>query len=147
MTKQRLTPARCACCGEAKSPDMFALNRTRNDGLNAYCVACYSDKKREARREGMLVKYAPHPAKQAASALVNALIKRGILVRPDACDVCGRGSMPHAHHTSYHYTKWADVVWVCRRCHARLHQKPLPGDSAMDRGESFDWSELGLKAR
>lgn len=35
-----MTTKRCACCGDAKSPDQYGRDKTRPDGLNPYCKAC-----------------------------------------------------------------------------------------------------------
>lgn len=53
----------------------------------------------------------------AARGVTERAIKNGRLVRPDACQQCGRGAHIDAHHEDY--SKPLDVVWLCRKCHAR----------------------------
>ena len=55
-------------------------------------------------------------AYQAQSAVSNA-IRDGRLKRL-ACEFCGRDDV-HAHHKDY--SKPLDVIWLCPKCHHRLH--------------------------
>lgn len=66
--------------------------------------------------------------KSRASAIVQRAIRRGDLVRPETCSVCGkrmvgRGSQRviNAHHRDY--SKPLDVMWLCPRCHADEHAR------------------------
>lgn len=59
-----------------------------------------------------------NPEKVAAQHAVAAAIRSGLLVRPDRCSECDRACRPDAHHEDY--SRPLDVVWTCRRCHARL---------------------------
>lgn len=57
---------------------------------------------------------------------VGFAIRKGILVRPKACEECGAtptGAL-HAHHDDY-YQPLA-VRWLCRSCHKRLHWSEGP---------------------
>jgi hypothetical protein len=48
---------------------------------------------------------------------VQRAMKRGTLVRPDACEECGRACKPQGAHSDY--TRPLDVRWLCRSCHSR----------------------------
>jgi hypothetical protein len=49
---------------------------------------------------------------------VSRAIKRGDLVRPDACEECGvTGQLITAAHIDYAYP--LNVRWLCRSCHNR----------------------------
>lgn len=56
-------------------------------------------------------------AYRAHTAVGNAL-RDGKLERMP-CEVCGTGDKVHAHHKDY--AKPLEVVWLCARCHHRLH--------------------------
>lgn len=40
--------------------------------------------------------------------------------KPKSCQVCGKCARLDAHHNDY--TKSLEVVWVCRKCHKKIHQ-------------------------
>ena len=50
-----------------------------------------------------------------ARAAVKDALKRGLLVRPSACERCGDPGKPQSHH--YDYARPLDVRWYCPRCH------------------------------
>lgn len=53
---------------------------------------------------------------------VEKAIKRGTLIRPDACSSCGEtGGRIHAHHTDH--SKPLDVQWLCPLCHGAAHRR------------------------
>lgn len=64
-----------------------------------------------------------HPEKVAARRAVQAAVKRGHLVKPQACQAegCERGAGLIAHHGSYAISRRLDVTWLCRDHHERLH--------------------------
>lgn len=47
---------------------------------------------------------------------VRTAVKRGILIRPTTCEVCGREGKIQGAHADY--SKPLDVRWLCRSCHA-----------------------------
>lgn len=67
---------------------------------------------------------------QQAYRQVQIAIKNRVLVRPDACEKCGRKdrkasdgrSTIHAHHQDYN--RPLDVEWLCAKCHRAV--TPLP---------------------
>jgi hypothetical protein len=50
---------------------------------------------------------------------VRRAVRRGDLVRPSACEDCGRDGKIQGAHTSYEREHWLNVRWLCRPCHAR----------------------------
>jgi transposase-like protein len=65
-------------------------------------------------------------ADQEAHNLVETALEQGVLVRPDACEECGRGgwfadgrTAIQAHHDDYN--KPLDVRWLCQPCHHTWH--------------------------
>ena len=56
---------------------------------------------------------------------LRAAVRKGILIRPEACDQCGGvGQRIEAHHRDY--DKPLEVEWLCSRCHGKTRRKPLP---------------------
>lgn len=75
------------------------------------------------RRRGYERKYYRNPAnrhKDLARGAVLEALKSGRLVRADACEKCGHGTV-EAHHEDY--SKPLDVNWLCRKCHKAIHRK------------------------
>lgn len=52
---------------------------------------------------------------------VRRAVKRGDLVRPDACSKCDRKGRVQAHHDDY--KKPLVVIWVCQSCHRVLDRR------------------------
>lgn len=128
----------CKACGEPKPPEDFykahgqpmpeckacwcarvKLRRLTNPDVRAY------DRKRA--KTPQRVKKATEitrnwrqrnpDAYRAQNALNNALRDGKIERRP--CEVCAQPKGVHAHHKDY--SKPLDVIWLCARCHHRLH--------------------------
>lgn len=60
---------------------------------------------------------ADNPEKVWAQRALRAAVKMGI-VEPKPCERCG-GEPAEAHHPEY--SRPADVIWLCRPCHKRVH--------------------------
>lgn len=56
--------------------------------------------------------------KDRARELAQQAARSGKLVRPDACQCCGRSKDLQRHH--YDYARPLDVQWVCNQCHVLL---------------------------
>lgn len=126
----------CARCKLDKSSDDFYKNN------RSYCKRCMSSKAsewrlknperfqaiREKHKEKAKIRYKKwykengrgrNSLQQAAHYLVFMAIKEGVLTRPSTCAKCGRGKRIEAHHENYY--KPLDVIWLCNRCHRKLH--------------------------
>lgn len=58
--------------------------------------------------------------KTAANGKVKRAVEKGILIRPDTCERCGRRWKTIAHHSDY--DKPFDVMWLCSSCHMKIHR-------------------------
>jgi len=56
----------------------------------------------------------------AKDAIHNALIA-GKIIRPNNCSMCKVKCRPDGHH--FDYLKPLKVVWVCKKCHIKIHLK------------------------
>lgn len=79
--------------------------------------------KRERARLRARQYYQVHPERYGVTAAVFYAVKRGDLIRPNTCEICGRKQRVMAHHESYAREDWLTVVWLCAKCHRNLHQE------------------------
>lgn len=56
-----------------------------------------------------------------AHAKVHRAVKNGILIRSTSCQNCKINCKTEGHHENY--SKPLDVVWLCRKCHAKIIEK------------------------
>jgi ribosomal protein L37AE/L43A len=61
-----------------------------------------------------------NPEKIKAHILVREAIIKGTLIKPDACEACGREVRLEFHHLDYE--EQLKGVWLCRKCHRRVHK-------------------------
>ncbi len=60
--------------------------------------------------------------------VIRCAVADGRLMKPENCSQCGDGGKINAHHDDYN--KPLDVIWLCNRCHTRLHYG-IPFDAPM----------------
>jgi len=131
----------CTSCAEQKQYSDFYAHPKAADGLFAICKACHKKRMFERRRDDPSVRaYDRERAKQphriqaayetskrwrqknpdayrAQNAVNNALRDGKISRQP--CAICSTTGRVHAHHKDY--SKPLEVVWLCARCHHRIH--------------------------
>lgn len=137
---------RCSKCKTAKPLDEFKRDRRRESGCASICAVCNrANAKRWVRlnpdiHNALTAKYrrrhpdrcnlrvrtwrAAHPGAGAAYTSLWEAIHAGRVLRPDACAECKRECKLDGHHHRG-YDKPLDVIWLCRRCHVRLHQRQV----------------------
>jgi hypothetical protein len=61
--------------------------------------------------------------KRAARARVRAAVRRGLIVKSERCEWCGRTGVPLAghHHAGYVGAAALAVTWLCGWCHRAAH--------------------------
>lgn len=65
-----------------------------------------------------------NPEKRAAHVALGNAIRRGDILKPEACQECGtKPKRIEGHHRDYR--KPLDVVWLCRSCHVAEHKAML----------------------
>ena len=64
-------------------------------------------------------------AKQIARDKVAYALRRHLLIKPVACELCGKDRRLQAHHERY--DRPLDVLWVCTPCHAIIDGRKRRG--------------------
>ncbi len=67
-------------------------------------------------------------AQRHAKNVLYTALRHGDIIRPDACEKCGkiqthRGLDAH-HHNGYDEDHLLDVEWLCQSCHNKIHGGP-----------------------
>lgn len=117
------TEKRCSRCGKTlllsafrkRKPigyDESAPHRRPRRLLSSWCKKCEVIYNKEYR--GVL------PLRVRAREYIATRVRRGKIVKPSACEMCGGSSSRiEAHHPDY--LKKHIVLWLCSRCHHCLH--------------------------
>lgn len=131
----------CRICSAVKEAGDFYPRQLRKDGVVGECKECTKARVRlRARLDETVREYdrarASNPNRRALAAriarrwreqkpegykahyLVSNAVRDGRL-KKEPCLFCGQENV-HAHHRDY--TKPLEVVWLCPRCHNRLHK-------------------------
>jgi hypothetical protein len=133
----------CSKCRETKPLDAFYRDRTKADGVGAYCKPC-----RQARNKAWFdahpgyaaTKYAAWKAatpdyaersreyasrqrvrdrgKVRARQILQKAVDSGRILR-QPCEHCG-ATPTEGHHEDH--SKPLEVIWLCRPCHIALHK-------------------------
>jgi hypothetical protein len=127
----------CAKCRGIRKVSEMGTNRDRPFGIGYKCLDCCAELA-QARRDTLKVStgrttnyqyFKPDPLKYRAKSAVHRAVKRGDIIRPEACECCsyepgftrdGRALIQAHHVLGYDREHWLDVVWVCPRCHGLL---------------------------
>jgi len=118
-----LTPAERAARYRAKHPRAASeisarYRKAHPDRIKAAAATRYGDKPEVGRAAVQRWRIA-HPDRvrmmNRAQLAVRRAIKRGELMRPEACAQCLRVTVIEAAHIDY--SRPLDVIWLCRPCH------------------------------
>jgi hypothetical protein len=132
----------CIECGAVKPHDEFYRHPSWcDDGTMGVCKTCHKARMKRQRltdpkvQEYDRIRYqhperkayqrkiadrwdAEHPLAYKARYTVHNAVRDGRLTR-QPCAICGTTEKIHAHHRDY--SKPLDVVWLCVKCHQRIH--------------------------
>ena len=136
----------CMTCGETKSLTAFAPNRNASDGRRRVCNSCIaselvgtksrtpsdeakardrarriSERGRKVSRDCAKAWRKENPEAVLAQKAVAVAIRRGVLARPQGCQIlgCSYKGKPHAHH--FDHLLPLQILWCCGRHHKMLH--------------------------
>jgi hypothetical protein len=128
-------------------------NEHRRTYMREYMRRYYRDHREE--KEKWKEKWTrENPEKQRAHNVVTRAIATGKLIRPKACQRCGRACKPVAHHPDY--SQPLAVEWVCGICHRIIHGNPredYPGQrffhkhNANIRRAELNWRKVQFRQR
>lgn len=133
----------CFRCGEQKPLGDFYRHPEMRDGHLGKCKECtkrdvrrhravsegprrydrsryLGDAERRAEiKERSAKNKRANPIKYRAQTALQNAVRDGRIEKPGVCTCCGSTERIVGHHCDY--AKPLDVVWLCVRCHARLH--------------------------
>lgn len=113
----RMASGHVNVCKECHKLRMKVRART-NPAVQEYDRARAKTPERRAKARAYDTKYrAENPLASRAHSTVSKAVTSGKLVKLP-CEFCGRQDV-HAHHKDY--SKPLDVIWLCPKCHHRLH--------------------------
>lgn len=136
-------------CNKTKPPIFFHKDKTRSTGLSSKCKDCMRAARRQRRKDDPK-KYSADsrrwkrnnkPKEQAHKAVARA-IKKGVLIKPVVCPQCGSSVKIEGHHDDY--AKQLDVIWVCQRCHNKIHEAMRDNKSLETASATDIWAGSGL---
>lgn len=125
----------CKGCNESKPLDGFYRHAAMHDGFMSRCIDCTKSAVRARRRldesvrdydrqrgnrqttEAVRDYRAAHPDAYRAHNAVNNAVRDGRL-KKEPCLFCSNPKV-HGHHRDY--SRPLEIVWLCARCHHRLH--------------------------
>lgn len=112
-------------CASPKGKKRDRARFYNNPKRRAYSLKQSSDWARDNRERSNALKRksnAKYPEKRQASLDVNNAVRKGTLVKPEACTECGITDVRiHGHHEDY--SKPLEVDWLCPACHGLRHRK------------------------
>lgn len=129
----------CPVCEVTKSKSEFFKNRSKPDGLGAYCGLCsiifqskYSKSKEgkkkikeyRASAHGKEVRHKcekRYPQRKKARRAITYLVEMGKIkpAKELACNVCTRPAAEYHHHNGYASEYALDVIPLCIECHGK----------------------------
>ena len=131
---------KCFKCGIEKELSEFYVHPQMADGYLNKCKECNKkdvqenyelrreyyreyDRKRNKKEKRLQLRRNYHienNEKIKTHQLVHQAIKKGNIIKPENCQICGlHTKFLDAHH--HDYTKPLDVIFVCRKCHLNIH--------------------------
>jgi hypothetical protein len=103
----------------AKARDRHARFKERHPTADQEKQRRYRQKNTVAALERDRRERVVHRDRYLARKSLDTAVRRGKVVRPAHCSLCGIACKPHGHHDDY--TKRLDVRWLCARCHKNVH--------------------------
>lgn len=104
---------KCTKCGKPKQAHEMGADVTRKNGRHPWCRSCKNRAMREFRSTHPLT--AEQRKKDIARSYAHVYLKRGKLIRPEKCPICGEKSKLQMHHSDY--DRPLMIEWLCEPCH------------------------------
>lgn len=136
----------CARCKKEKNEEDFPIRKDRKRGRDYRCISCDRKKRKNFEREVYSKKipkeefarrnhenYLKHKDwfkkrtesfkksfKYEVMKKYRSALQQGVIKNPGTCSSClTSNSKIHGHHEDY--SKPLDVIWLCAKCHRRVH--------------------------
>ena len=115
----------CTKCGRELPLSEFHRYNRRNETHYSQCRDCKADYKRKNKDKLLIAQYKRRRnltdedrQKRKAWNALHYILRKGGIIKPQVCEVCGSTENIQGHHKDYN--KLFDVMWVCQKCHAEL---------------------------
>ena len=113
---------KCSKCFESKPSNEF-YSHWRKDRqqmrVDSKCKSC-AKKYKPGHAKNVRKSELRYPKKQKNRALIQRMIKKGELIRPNICVKCSSIRFVYAHHPDHRKPKF--IVWLCSVCHTAEHR-------------------------
>jgi hypothetical protein len=134
----------CSVCKQELPATSFSPRKNRPSGLQSMCKSCHAIQSKESRLKNperaadsmaryrrselgkqnslkaVLAYRKRYPEKRKAGSKVYKAILAEKITKPTLCEHCGVSDTNlDGHH--HDYSKPLEVLWLCRKCHVRLH--------------------------
>lgn len=107
-------------CKECTKHDTITRSRQNPEKVRAYEKIRAQTEERKKNRRFYVKKYRQeHPERNAIMLQVQRAIKKGVIVKPKTCCICGDETKLYAHHPNY--KEPLNVIFVCQSCHKKIH--------------------------
>lgn len=83
-------------------------------------AARFAKENPEAKAQAIKTQRGKHPEQQIARGATRSAIRKGLVVKATACEVCDSGINLQAHH--HDYSQPTSVWWLCSSCHGAIHR-------------------------
>ena len=92
----------CPRCKQIKPVSSYTRDKSKTDGLTAWCKKCRNKRKLERRSMGFKEKLSIRdPEKVRANSIIRYAIKNNLIQVPSICSMCWKECIPIAHHPDY----------------------------------------------
>lgn len=114
----------CSKCGREKS--VFEFRQCGKGHRRGDCKDCCSEYEKRIKGTSRKNRYSGwrknHPEKRLVNSRLQMAVARGKINKPSFCQICKQpmGKVDLCGH-HYDYNKPFEVIWVCRKCHSKIH--------------------------
>ena len=150
MKKPKLTKKVCSKCKKSKELNKFDNDKRDKSGRYYICKECrkFISRQDYLKRRSKLLKYwnkrnktqiakahrkkyklkmkKENPIRYKAIYAVKDAIRVGKIRKRNICEICYTTENIEGHHPDY--SKPLEVIWMCKKCHHKLHYPHIPID-------------------
>ena len=146
----------CTHCKASKAIDLFSVAKSRKDGRQLWCKACFKEwrdayratseglaacragqskydtstkgRAARARHHANRMKRAHYRLRRHARRAVSAAVERGVLHHPSelSCTDCESFAQDYHHINGYETEHWFEIEPLCKPCYRKHHKAGQP---------------------